>query len=551
MGYKWTKHPIIPIPTQGQLLSLMNRDGHRAVYDLWEKREHAIKMSLEDPVNHGIALPQQEEAEEILKQVTELWIFGGNRSSKSYTCAKMVMKALMKNPGTRIVCWAQNQDTSIETQQPYLHQMLPKEYQYKCDIEKASINYNDKSGFTANKFVMPNGSSCLFRFYSQFANNPNMIEGHSFGANEEDCEYLNIGAWMDEYYLDDTLVKKMYRRCTDNNSKILVSFTPLYGYTPTVASVLKGSKIDKTLYGEIIGKEMPYVITPRKVGSKAIFFHTERNPFTNKDRLKQDLANESEEEIMKVAYGYPVNSITTNFPQFSEAVNVINELPRIDPENWTVYQVIDPADARNFFVIWAAVNSLDDVIILREWPDRDTYGEWAIPAGDNKWKYSSGAKKRGYAVSTDVKEYSYVELFKEIEEELGVEVYERVGDSRFMAREPGSSDMFTDFYDKGMDVRPSDGRTEAEGIQLLDGWFTYNPNIEMDSINKPKIKIHASCKNLICSIVNYAMKDKRFEPLKDPIDCLRYLRTINRGDGPRHYTKSQLTSAGTTQTWGY
>ena len=45
-----------------------------------------------------------------------------------------------------------------------------------------------------------------------------------------------------------------------------------------------------------------------------------------------------------------------------------------------------------------------------------------------------------------------MELFQEIEEELGIEVYERVGDSRYFAREnENNEDLFTVFSDHGMD----------------------------------------------------------------------------------------------------
>jgi hypothetical protein len=238
--------------------------------------------------------------------------------------------------------------------------------------------------------------------------------------------------------------------------------------------------------------------------------------------------------------------MTTLFPLFSEAVHVIDELPKITKETHTVYQIIDPASARNFACIWAAVDKLGQITVLREWPDRDTYGEWAI-FGDPKWKTGPASKKIGYAIKTDVKEYSYVELFKEIERELGIEVFERIGDSRFMAVEHDDVDMFTDFANKGLDVIPSDGRGEEEGIQLLDEWFIYNPNIEIDSINRPKILFHKSCGNCIYSITNYHLDGKKAEALKDWIDDLRYLRTANGGEGPEHYAKDAFDQE---EGWG-
>lgn len=58
---------------------------------------------------------------------------------------------------------------------------------------------------------------------------------------------------------------------------------------------------------------------------------------------------------------------------------------------------VDPAGARNFVSIWAAVNEEGDIFIAREWPDRDTFGEWAL-FGDPKWRYGPASKKIGLNV---------------------------------------------------------------------------------------------------------------------------------------------------------
>jgi hypothetical protein len=174
------------------------------------------------------------------------------------------------------------------------------------------------------------------------------------------------------------------------------------------------------------------------------------------------------------------------------------------------------------------------VSILKEFPDRDTYGAWA-EFGDPKWKFGPASKKSGYNVK------GYVDLFKDIEEELGVEVFERIGDSRFFAAEDSDNmDLFSHFAEHGIHFVASDGRQEEFGIAALDEWFHYNPNEEVDHANKPVVSIHSSCGNLIYSIMNYGQNGKKDEPLKDFIDVLRYLRMANAGDGPEHYTNGKL-----------
>jgi hypothetical protein len=462
-----------------------------------------------------------------------------HNSGKSFNSARMVMRALLENPGTTIICWSQNQEASIEMQQPYLYQMLPSELRGKVKQQVANVNYNEKTGFTGNKFVLPNGSKCLFRFYSQFIANPKIIEGYRLGAPERNCKYINIGTWLDEYYMDEALIKRLYRRCNDNNAKILTSFTPLDGYTPLVSEVLNGAEIKKTMYGKLIKREMPYVMQPRKKSSSVVFFHTERNPFTNFQRLADDLEGEKDEEIQTIAYGYPVKSITTLFPLFNEEVHVVDESPVFNKKDWTCYQVVDPAGARSYVSLWAMVNDLGDIHVLREWPDRDTYGAWAehgkSASEGSTWKFGSAAKKHGY----DVK--GYVELFKEIEDELGVEVFERIGDSRFFAGENDDNvTLFDQFAMHGMDFIPSSGVQEDEGLNKLDEFFWYNVNADVDEANKPIMHINRKCGNTIYSVLNYGKNGKKDEPLKDWVDALRYLALANAGNGPEHYGPNAL-----------
>jgi hypothetical protein len=240
------------------------------------------------------------------------------------------------------------------------------------------------------------------------------------------------------------------------------------------------------------------------------------------------------------AYGIPVKSMTTLFPLFNTSVHVIDKSPTYNSREWTAYQVVDPAGARNYTAIWAMVNEDGYVHICREWPDRDTYGPWA-EFGEPKWKHGPASDKIGHDVE------KYVELFEDIESDLGIKVYERFMDSRFANKEgSNNSTLFDDFSDKGMQFEPTDGKEIDVGISGLDQWFWYNVNEKIDKANKPQVTIHKSCGNLIHSLINWGKKGKQDEALKDFVDCIRYLRMCNRGDGPDHVTKrsSQTTRVG-------
>jgi hypothetical protein len=198
--------------------------------------------------------------------------------------------------------------------------------------------------------------------------------------------------------------------------------------------------------------------------------------------------------------------------------------------------VVDPAGARNFVSLWAAVDAQGLVYIVKEWPDRDGYGEWAT-FGDPKWKYGPASKKIGY----DVK--GYADLFKEIEREMGVVAQERIGDSRYFARENENNvDLFQSFSDFDMDFIPSSGQMEKDGIVALDEWFEYNEDGDIDLANRPRCYISSECGNLIDSLINYQSNGKADEALKDFFDLIRYLRMANGGLGPDHFTNNSLES---------
>jgi hypothetical protein len=207
--------------------------------------------------------------------------------------------------------------------------------------------------------------------------------------------------------------------------------------------------------------------------------------------------------------------------------------------------VADPAGRRSYSCLWAFVNELGDVHVVAEFPERSVYGEWAN-FGSPNWKYGPASKKHYMSVK------SYVEVWKEIEEEIGCkDVYERIGDSRAFATENDDSvDRFMAFDEEGMYFIPSDGRTEEIGLQMLDEWFDYDVSQPIDSVNRPSLTIHKSCENLIDSIVNYNSEGKKDEALKDFIDLLRYLRMTNAGEGPDHVT-DKSHSASVQGSGGY
>jgi len=544
----FTEHPILKPPSDEEIVQLGEIDP-KLLADLHRAHEGRIKAAEEDPLRHGFDLSGWSRIRQAISQYDEVITFGGNRSGKTTGCAKMLMEAVTQNEDGHVVCFSQNQDTSIKVQQAAVWEMMPKEFKRKTKSIEGYINFSMQNGFTGSSFIFPDTRTRVdFKTYTQFSNNQTILEGFEFGFKEP--KSLNIGAWLDEYLGDAALVNTLRFRLATRDSKMLLGFTPIDGYTPFVAEYLKGAETLKTRRAELLGRDVPVQQYSPERDAGIVYLHSDENPFGGYDRIAKDLKTASEDTIMVRAYGLPTKSMTSLVPNFSPEINVLSSEPNKygqvfpDKESLTWYQVVDPAFARNYVSIWAGVSEDEEIFIRREWPDRETYGEWAL-FGDPKWRYGPAAKKIGYDVQ------KYCELFEEIEDELGIEVTERIGDSRFFAKEnENNTDLFTSFYDYGFSFLPSDGQTEMVGTTALDDWFFYNPDYEIDEANRPRCYVHKDCGNLIESIVSYNSNGKNDEALKDFFDALRYLRMSNAGMGPDYFAQSDMRST-TNKKGGY
>jgi hypothetical protein len=518
-------------PTDEEIVLLGEQDP-RLLSELHKAHEGRIQAAEEDPVRFGFDLAGWERIREGLHEYNECLTLGGNRSGKTTGCAKIVMQSVMEDTDGHIVCFSQNADTSVKVQQAAVWEMMPKEFKKKTKGIEGS-------------FIFPDTRTRVdFKTYTQFSNNQTILEGFEFGFKKP--QGLNIGAWLDEYLGDATLVNTLRFRLATRDSKLLIGFTPIDGYTPFISEYLKGAETLETRKAELLNnKPLPVKQYSPERDASVVYLHSDENPFGGYDRIAKDLLNKPEEDILVRAYGVPVKSMTTLLPLFNTQVNVLNDKPNkygmtfpdiSNQREFTCYMVVDPAGARNYSAIWAGVNDKGEVYIAKEFPERDIYGEWAL-FGDPKWRYGPAAKKIGYNVE------GYVDLFREIEDELNIKIYERIGDSRFFAKEnENNDDLFRAFDEFGMNFIPSDGRKEEVGINALDEWFSYNPDLDIDEINRPMCYIHEDCGNLIESLINYGSNGKADEALKDFFDLMRYLRMTNGGEGPDHVTRRNLAT---------
>ena len=511
----WRKHQILTPPTDEEV-ALMDPSELMEIHRIYHE---AIENADKDPFRYGFRLPHWEKAEEQLQEVNEILALGGNRSGKTSWGSYCVVKAAVENPKSEIFCFAQTSEVSIRQQQSAVWGWLPAELRSKQTSENAYISYTKKNGFTDNSLILPNGSQIIFKTYSQYQNNPTILEGAELGSRNP--QWHNIGVWCDEYLLGPELINTLRFRLATRDSKMLMTFTPIDGWTEVIKEYLDGAKTIESREAELLkGEIVPYVQRSKKHNASVHYFHSKDNPFGGYERIKDTLIGKPREEILIRAYGVPMKSHTTKFPKFNKVVNVV-ESDKIPTRNVTRYHVIDPAGAKNWFMCWIAVDESGTFWVYREWPGVDV-GDWAEWRG-GKWVPGEGAKGQGFGIR------DYIELIEELEGEE--EIFERLIDPRLGAAkyqvQDGSSSIIEDLNDAGMVCIPAPGLEIDDGLQALIGKMSWDTTKPLDSVNRPHFYVSSECENIINALSEYTGEGGLKEAWKDPVDTLRYAAIAN------------------------
>lgn len=477
-----------------------------------------IRLSVEDPYNHGFIFNNWKRADAELYDTDEELILGGNRSSKTRYGARSVVRAAVENPGSEIFCFAQTSEVSVRQQQAAVWEWLPRNLKTKTTTAGAYISYTKKNGFTDGSLILPNGSQIIFKTYSQYQNNPTILEGAELGSKAP--QWINFGCWLDEYLQGPDLIDTIRFRLATRNAKLLVTFTPIDGWTEVIRDFLDGAKTIESRKAELLGGEpVPFVQKSKNRNATIIYFHSQDNPFGGYERIKKDLAGQSRETILIRAYGVPTKSFTTKFPKFSTAVNVLTaeSIRQKIEDGATRYHIIDPAGRKNWFMAWIAVTEDGTWYVYREWPGVNV-GDWAEQDGKGKWKAGPGAKGQGFGLR------DYIETIAHLEE--GEAIGERLIDPRLGAqkyqREDGDSCIIEDLNELDFIVIPAPGDHIEDGLQKLVDLMAYDTTKDIDGVNRPHFYISEDCENIIMAMAEYTGEDGKDEAWKDPIDCLRY-----------------------------
>jgi hypothetical protein len=162
--------------------------------------------------------------------------------------------------------------------------------------------------------------------------------------------------WADEL-VEPAWIEALRFRLITRNGELAVGFTPILGYTDTVAEYLAGAITLEDAPAELLTDlkgqplRVPRVQQCSKPTARVVYFHTADNPFGNYEAMKTELLKSSKDRVLMRAYGVPTKKAANMFAKFNTSVHVIP--PDRVPKTGVNYHVVDPCSGRNWFMIWA------------------------------------------------------------------------------------------------------------------------------------------------------------------------------------------------------
>lgn len=535
-GLNLTPHQVMVQPSAEEVKLLVEKHGSDAVAQLLQLREDKILAEKMDPYRHGYEPQHWKDVDTLLKTKNEVLVLGGNRAGKTEWAAKRVIQTLVNKPDARVWCLHTTNSSSIQMQQNVIWKYMPPELKNARKTKITNIAYSQKNGFSDNTFILPNRSQCFFMNYAQ---DKKVIEG-----GEVDL------IWCDELVPLDWVETLRYRAIT-RRGKLVVTFTPVLGYSQVVKDYVAGCRFKKTLPASLMDKDkvhvggcprghMPYIAESMNSNCGVIWFHSQLNPYNPFDQLAATLEGKTSNEVKIRAYGWAENTAGSQFPSFTDQ-NILTQ-DKI-PKEGTNFMCVDPAGARNWFMIWVRAAKDGNLYVYREWPDVSN-GEWALPSEKPDGKMGSG-QKNGAGRGLD----DYKALIKDLEgDEIIAERYidPRAGATQAISAEGGTS--LIELLDQGaepMFFTPAAGLHIEQGVAIINDLLFYNSSEPLSPINQPKLYVSEDCRNLIYSMREWTNMDGEKGSCKDPIDCLRYITVME----PTYEGDNTFKARGSTHTY--
>lgn len=531
MNYKPQWSPVHPVPTlldAEALAALRKCSTLDALSALHEERDRAIRRAVDDPLRHGYEPPvwglcdallgvpwvDQEAAEATRKRlgfkqpVRMLLILGGNRSSKTTYMCRTGSRLIHHKSQARVWDFHSTHQQSVEYHHAEFWRFLPPELRRKKKGLTENISWNQKQGFSFDKFVLANASEVSFRNYSQ--DRTNAIEGGEPDAVLAD--ELIPGDWIETLEL----------RIATRNGFMVVGFTPIDGYTPAVKLFLDGSTcvLDEPAYllpkdgGPMLehaalglteeewrlyqeGLENPRApwappCRPREFGElriadcglriegkreferaprvlkcvneqrAVVHFYSCDNPFGNAPEVIAKLRQKSTEDKRTRFYGMAERTLQARFPMFNKAVHVV-PADKV-PKHGTNYLIVDPCSGRSFFMLWIRATP-EGAFVFKEWPGNyyipgiGVPEPWAEPSGDAKrldGKPGRGQRSPNWGLIGYKKELARVEGWREFEEwtaNPGAPEYQGLSENEVVASWDQYGEARIKVHERFMDAR--------------------------------------------------------------------------------------------------
>lgn len=616
---KPTRSAYPPWPDDEVLAKLVLEHGYPAlarIAKLYVERERSIRLAREDRFGHGWEWECWKRADQCLPikpwqpdPQGGVWkpetvyrivtVLGGNRASKSEWSIKRCVQSLVRFPKTRMVFLCQKLETSRQVQQEYVWNYLPgalKALNFKKDPARTFyIRYQKGTGFSEQKFVLPNGSEGIFLVYTQ---NPSDYEGIQIGCPE----VPGVVAWNADESLPLDWLQLLTTRSATFDGTGIWTFTAVDGMTPALKETLGDGKVlDSRLAVALADRQnlphlpkghMPVLQEGSRSNIVACYFHTDENPVGGYERVLADCQGKPTYFIERKLYGFARDLKGRCFTHF-KAWNIVS--PDRIPKDVTVFMHCDPAGARNWFMLWVAVDREGRVWVCDEWPTVAELGEWAVPTtrnpsetGGRGWDGDPGPAQDpvGFGIA------QYKRLMLERERKLWgasdadpeaeaepeapgavklrfpkasqqasgkVLVWRRTVDRRAgpspLPQDSGESTcIWEQLNAEQRDPKTGDLVGPALAFDLAGGPGLEDDGLEMIKqalyvdlekpldplLNFPRLFVSQRCENLIWALQNFTGRDGSKGACKDPIDCLRDLFT----SGLDYYTPEMFQSTG-------
>lgn len=604
---KVSPHPMLKLPTAQWLRDLTAakpNDWQDHLSALLQRRQARIDAAEQDPLWYGWEFEPWADSDALLLGTWDrkgpcpaaadvLGIFGGNRASKTVYSIKRGCQTAVLFARSTVAVLSESETASIKTVQALVWYYLKPHFGglngKRNEVYK--INYSQAGGFTDRKLVLPNGSEIHFLTYNQ---EPGDYEGWEFGAPA--YEYANrgaelraanafvppnIGAVADES-MPLAWLKMFSRRLKFRKAKLLWSFTPVKGITPAIKEMVGTSAVTlESREAELLPRQnlpeipkghMPYIRECQFPGIKAmaIYYFSLFNKFgpepgrTYYDEIKGLCDGKTSEFVERVAYGFARDSVARAFPKFG-SWNIVK--PEHLPQAGTNYFITDPAGARNWASIWVRVTASGDHYIYRDWPDAQTYGEWAVPTEREVneqqrtgWDGDAGPAQNGMGMGIVKYKQTFLDLERvrlETKDPYGRKlvdrarsrnadlnaIYEeiaeryidpRAGASEHMAEKGGTCiiDEFAEpqygpdgkLIGEPMDLIPASGVNEDEGLGVVNELLDWNQELPLMAVmNAPKLYVSEECQQVIWMFENYTGRGGAKGACKDFADLVRYM----------------------------